>query len=440
MNRFFRTAYATSLIYLCLALFAGLATRTGMPFPAFSCLYFGLLLSLLPGVSRRLAGKERLFLALGAVTAALGFLPLALFRCPAAHWLVHLLGTASAAVFLSLLRHRTTHSDFMAKYRFTVVMLLILLGFVYLSLLSGIYQDGQVSARSDALRLALNGAVPYAIVLLGSGVLLLRGLRAQEGTVDKQAFNRRQLRDALVFAALVTVIFAADPFEYLQRAVSFLFTNVLRPSARFLVQLLSSFLRLISVRKETAEYPQPTPGATPVPEQIPVAELAETEPEQYYVDDSDLSLAIAYIFLAAAAAVLLVILAYQVRKLVRNLQRRSLDRGSGYPSETRETLLPDGEALRTRKPGRRSGDPRQRMRYMYADFLRFLAKSHVRFGRTDTCGEIRRHAGRWLVTDASVLSAFTALYEKARYRMEEPPGEDDARRMKTLLDRIRKGP
>ena len=61
MNRFFRTAYATTLVYLLLTLFAVLIARVGMPFPAFSCLYFGLLLCLLPGALPHLNGKERLF-------------------------------------------------------------------------------------------------------------------------------------------------------------------------------------------------------------------------------------------------------------------------------------------------------------------------------------------------------------------------------------------
>ena len=82
MNRFFRTAYYTTLFYLCLAFFGTLISSVGMPFLAFSCLYFGLLFCLLPGMLRKLSGKEALFYVLGALTAALGFLPIALSeRC-----------------------------------------------------------------------------------------------------------------------------------------------------------------------------------------------------------------------------------------------------------------------------------------------------------------------------------------------------------------------
>ena len=111
----------------------------------------------------------------------------------------------------------------MAKYQFTAILLLILIGLIYLATLTGIYTDGQAAARSEVMSLALNNIVPYAIVLLVTGVLLLRGLRAQEGIVDEQAFNRRQMRDTLIFAILVTLVFIVEPFVYLQKAVIFLF-------------------------------------------------------------------------------------------------------------------------------------------------------------------------------------------------------------------------
>ena len=172
---------------------------------------------------------------------------------------------------------------------------------------------------------------------------------------------------------------------------------------------------------------------------MPVTELAEREPERYYVDGKDLSLTIAYIFLAAAALILLLILAFQISKLVRNLQKRNQNRGSGYPNETREALLEKEETHRRGKPKRRNADPRERMRYLYGEYLRHLKKFLVRFDRTDTCGEIQRHAHRNLLLDSSLLFEFTALYEKARYRLKETPTEADARRMKKLFDRIKRG-
>ena len=71
MNRFLRTAYSTTLVYLYLTLFVVTFSGVSMPFPAFSCLYFGLLVCLLPGILRKLEGLEVLFTLLGAVTAGI---------------------------------------------------------------------------------------------------------------------------------------------------------------------------------------------------------------------------------------------------------------------------------------------------------------------------------------------------------------------------------
>lgn len=437
MNRFFRTAYSSTLVYLGLTLFTVLFTGVRMPFPAFSCLYFGLLLALLPAASRKLAGKEGLFYGLGALTALLGFLPLVLWHCPLTHFAVHLLGIAAAAAFVPLLRHRTTHADFMAKYQFSAIMLLILIGFIALATVTGIYADGK-SSRPEALKFAVNNIIPLAIVLLVTGVLLLRGLRAAEGIVDEQAFNRRQLRDTLIFAVVVTVVFAVDPFVYLQQAVYFLINDVLKPAGRALMALLAAIVRLLHVdRPEWERETQPT-EETSEPGGIPNVESTETAPEHYDIEGSDLTRTVAYIFIGIMALLLLWILVRQIRKLIRKLRERSRKYGSGYPNEVREMLPQEERAQREKKPKRRSADPRERMRWMYGEFLQYLKKLRIRFDGSDTCGEIQSRAEKNAAADPSVLSDLTELYEQARYQMEEAPDEEDAREMKDLLDKIRK--
>ena len=439
MNRFFRTAYALALAYLCLALFGVLITGVQMPFLAFSFLYFGLLVFLLPGMSQKLTGKERLFYGISAVLAMLGFLPIALWRCPMIHWLIHLSGIAAAAAFLWALRHQTAHRIFLAKFKFTVVSLLILIGLVCLAVRTAVYQSGQASERYAALGLALNGIVPYAIVVLASGVLLLRGLRAQPGrAIDEKAFNRRQLRDTLIFALLVTFIFTFDPLGRLGKAVSFLMHEVLRPSFRFLSGLLVSLLKSMSFWNQPAE---DSPSAERAAElrPAPAAEYAEAQTEQTYVEGNDLTPIFDLVCLAAIALILLVILASQIRKLARILRNRSRDRGSGYPDETRETLPIKEGTRRNGKPKKRNSDPRQRIRYLYGEFLRYLRKRRVAFDETNTCGEIQHAAETQYAADPPTLSDLTALYEEARYRMTEIPAEADAHAMKDLLDRIKEG-
>ena len=441
MNRFFRTAYATTAAYLCLALAGVLITGAALPFPAFSCLYFGLLLFLLPGISQRMTGKEKLFQGLGVLTAALGFLPIALWRCPTVHWLVHLLGIAAAAVFLSVLRHRTTHKVFLAKFGFASALLFLLVGLVYLILRTDIVQGGEASARYEAASLAVNGAVPYAVVLLASGVLLLRGLRAQPGRmVDEQAFNRRQLRDTLIFAALVTVVFAIDPFAYLGKALSFLHQEALRPFLRFLAQLFASLLPSMSFDRQPAKGPA-LAGEGVNSGAVPPSGPAGMETEyNRAIKEIDPAVTVDHLLLAVLALVFLFVLLWLIRKLAKNLRSRSRDRGNGYPRETYEALPAKEGKRRKEKPKKRNGDPRELMRYLYGEFLRFLRKRQVEFDKTNTCGEIRRGAEKQSAADPSMLSDLTALYEQARYRMEETPAEADAHAMKDLLDRIKKRP
>ena len=435
MNRFFRTAFSTTLVCLLLTLLTVLATGVRMPFPAFSCLYFGLLISLLPRASRNLAGKELLFYLLGAGIALLGVLPLVLWHCPPGHFVIHLLEIAAAAVFVRILRHRTTHGFFMTKYRFTAVALLILIGFIYLAVLTGVYSDGEASERVRLLNLAMNNVIPYAIVLLVTGVLLLRGLRAEEGTVDEQSFNRRQLRDTLIFAVLVTVVFAVDPFVYLQKALLFLVSDVLRPAGSWLLTAIVALMKAVSVqRPEQSTLPT---EEVPDAEQMPIIEATEAEPERYFVEASDLARSIAYILIAIAATVLIWILAREIGKLIRKLRERDRKYGSGYPHEIRENI-PQEARRRKEKQRKRSADPRERMRWMYGEFLDHLKKRRVEVGRTDTCGEILDRAKGRAAAGSPVLTEFTNLYEQARYQLEEPPTDADARSMKDLLDKIRK--
>ena len=443
MNRFFRTAYAATLLYLCLALFAALITGAGMPFPAFSCLYFGLLIYLMPDISRSPAGRRPLFHLTGALTASLGFLPIAFSRCPPVHWLVHLSGIAAAAVFLYTLRHRTTHSLFLTRFRFISVTLLILIGAVCLILRMDFFKAGEAAKRAAAVSLAVNGAVPYAIVLLATGVLLLRGLRAQPGRmIDERIFNRRQLRDTLVFAVAVTLIFAADPFVYLGQAASFLRDEALLPALRFLARLLAQLLPALSPGELPERQTVSSGKAGGLSPSVRSDFIGVQEEPGYRESDPPVPMDHDAVIAATALIVLfiLAVLALLIRGLVKARRKRGRDRGSGYPEETYEDLPVSEGKGRKGRPKKRNSDPRERIRYLYGEFLRYLHARRVTFGRTNTCGEILQGARARPAASESTLSGLTALYEEARYRMGETPTKADADEMRDLLDKVRKGP
>lgn len=440
MNRFLRTAYSTTLVYLVLALIASLATGAGMPFLSFLCLYFGLLVGLLPCAAPKLRGKEGLLGALGVLLALAGFVPIRLCGGTLIHCIAHGLGLLAAGLFVRTLRHRTIHDDFAAKFRFSAVLLLAAIAYMYLSLLVGITDESLFSIRKEHLRQALDHLVPTAIMLLMTGVLLLRGLRGLQGMTDERAFNRQQLRDLLLYGAIVSTVFLVNPFPYLYRGMAW----AIGRAARFFVWAFDRLLELLA--NKDPQFDPPSPEVTPEPSDDippPPAEMVTAqEPAQYKIDEageSTLYNLILYIFLAATAIALLVILIVEVRKLIRRLRLKSGSRSRGYPEEIRESLDRDDSAKKGQRPKRHSAAPRLRMRYLYGEFLRFLRRVPIRIRPADTCGEINDHAHKVIHVSDRDLAEFRQLYEQARYCDDRTPTEQDAARMKRLLDRLKKG-
>ncbi|MBO4384897.1 MAG: hypothetical protein J5854_05710 [Clostridia bacterium] len=441
MNRFFRTAFSTSLVYLVLALIAALITGKGVPLPAFTCLYFGLLIMLLPYAMPKLAGREALFALLGVLAALAGCLFLLLFRCAVAHYLAHLMGMLAAALFMSTLKHRTTHDDFAAKFRFAVIAMIALIASVYFSILIGITEEIMLPAETERVRKAFDSIIPIAIITLMTGVLLLRGLRGMQGSVNEKAFNRRQLRDVVIYASAVTAVFVVSP--YFHDVLVWLMNKVVRPAFRWILWAINRLLDLMANKKPL--FDDTKPELTPVPDEdlmpLPTNMVTELEPESYKIDEAaetGLYKTLVYIMIGIAAAVLIVILVIELRKLIKKLRDRGGSRGRGYPNEIREALDDEDEKDRADKPKKRSPDPRVRIRWLYAEFLRFLRRVPVRIKPSDTCGNINDRTKKALRVNRGDLSEFRDIYEQARYNMTEAPTDRDAARMKTLLDSLKK--
>jgi hypothetical protein len=440
MNRFLRTAYSTSLVYFVLAFIAALSTGVGMPFPAFLCLYFALLIILLPNAVPKLKGRGALLILPGVLLALLGFLAVKLYRCPSAHYIVHGLGLIAAAIFLGALRHRTTHDDFEAKFRFSVIAVLAFVAVMYLILLFGSTEELVVPIKKEYVKQAVDHGVPIAIMLLVTGVLLLRGLRGLQGTMSEKDFNRRQLRDVLVYGSLVSVVFMINP--YLYRGLRWFVNSVLHPAGQGVVWAFNKLLELLA-NKRMDPFEVPDVDTTPAPsEYVPAPQtdmFVDKEPEHYMIDDADegtLYRTLLYIFIAVAAAILLTILIIELVKLIEKLRERAGGRGRGYPNEIREALGDEDTGNRAEKPKKR-GEPRIRIRYYYREFMRLLRREHVRIEASDTCGSINDRARKTRRGKEEELSEFRELYEKARYRAEEAPAEQDAARMKTLYEELK---
>lgn len=375
MTRYFRTVYATTLACMLLSLITPLVTGVHMPFSPFSCLLLGLLLFLLPNVLPKLSGRETLFALLGTAAALLGFLPILLSRCPAFHYIAYALFVLAAALFLITLRHNTTYNNFKARFGFITVVVLCLLFYFILSATTMRRISGTVHGSPvidpERLKIALNDLIPFAIVLLASGILCLRGLRAQCGDADERSFRRRQLRDALIFLFSVSAVFITVP---LLKPVWTLFVQyVLAPLGRMLYDLVES---AATGNPQTntnpfgyaAQQTIPPGDGKPVGTPAPAASAApiESAPPAAIRSGEYIKTVVALLVLAAVIAVAAIILKKALRRLKKS------DRS--YPNESVEALPETDEPKKDSKPHKHSSDPRRRMRYLYAAFLRNLRR------------------------------------------------------------------
>ncbi len=451
MTRYFRTVYATSLTCMLLTLITTVATGVHMPFSSFSCLLIGLLLFLLPNVVQKLEDRHTLFALLGAAAALLGFLPILLTRCPAFHYISHALSILAAALFLTTLRHGTTHNNFKARFSFILVIVLCLLVYFIVSATTVRRVSNSVQSKPildpENLKLALNDIIPYAIVLLSSGVLCLRGLRVQHGAVDERSFRRRQLRDALIFVAAVSTVFIMAPL--LKAGWELLVENVFAPLLRLFAGLVeraatgaaqpnSTIPSAAASASPPAEITSPvTPGPVAVGTEItngtpPPAELKSSTP---------LLTVLTLLAFAIVIAIAWIILVKAIRRWKK--YERS------YPNESCEQLPETDQPKKADKPTKRSADPRKRMRYLYADFLKHLRKTATQRMRTapdpndpsvdpHAWGETNTNAYGWMRAGMSSLPEHSASYSYLHTRDESIANERAATFMKWFERRSKK--
>ena len=437
MNRFLRTVYSVTYVSLFLTLFLVFGTGADVPLPAFLCLYFGMMIALFPSIFDRLAGKEPVFLPIGVLAALLGYLPILLSGCPVVHSIAYGISLFSGVLFYFLRRHKTTHAFFTGFFRTTVIVAAAVIAFITLMLIPAFYGTGAVSFGWDRIVCIANNVIPVLIMLLTTGILLLRGLRAEQNGIDDRAFKRRQIRDLLIFAALVGVVYAFHPLQYLRAALVFLRDKALLPAILWLYRLLQrtfdavggAFLNKQYV-SEIKDAPQPEPDPTPLEPSTIFA--GNTEIKDHRIDIPYET--VLYILLAFVTVVLVILFVIAFRKLIRKIRSR---KNQGYPNETVEKIEEETPEVREKKPKKLSADPRLRIRYQYAEFMKHLKDRRVRLKKSDTCGEIGMRARNELHADEAEMNAFSDLYERARYCAAEAPTEDDAKRMKSLLGRIR---
>lgn len=424
MNRFLRTAYSTTYVYFYLTLLAVTVTGKDLPFPAFLCLFFGLLTALLPDIYDSLSRLKGVFAALGGLLALLGFLPILLAQVGLLQYLAYGLGLLAGILFFFLRQEPVSHSFFMESFRRTLIIAAAVLVFILFALMPTLSNGKTFSFGAEELKTVFFNLIPLIIMLLAVGVLHLRGLRSEKSGMDRKAFRRRQLRDLIVFAAAVTLVYVFNPLGYLVRGIVYIFKYGI-------VRLLQPLIDLIPF----GEHP-------PIPdESFPpgIAEVVTLSPEEApppgdpspAVTGNTLRV-IVFIFVLVGLAGLVMLIVILVKK-----RRGRGKKYQGYPHETVEAMEEEEEREEEPVPKKRSADPRLRIRYQYRSFMKYLKNVPVDVEKTDTSGEIGEAAKEGIRAEAEPMDTVTGIYNRARYQQKEAPTAADAEEMKRLLEGIR---
>ena len=428
MNRFFQTAYYTIYIYLYLAIFVGIASGSEMPLLAFLCLFFGLLIAMVPDIFDNQPGRKPLFVVLGFLVSLIGFLPIRIADGIQVQYFGYGIGLISGCLLYSLQRQQTSYYHFMEAFKRTVLIASILIVLVLLFLLP-VFIDGQIITFGlEELKVLVDSIVPIIIMLLAVGVLHLRALRSLRGGIDRDAFRRRQLRDVLLFTMLVTIVYTFDPFSFLLAGAAWLYEKALLPILSLIAKAFPNHLpdwpNFWQYRKEhevenindfgTAEMAPPetvTPSAA-------VSEITETSGD------------FQYLFVVVLILIVVLVNFLLLRK------KKSFKTSLGYPSETVEAIVEEEDTLKKPTLKKRILDPRIRIRYSYREFLKHLRKLRIPLEATDTTMEIENKTCSTFPNEAEALDALSRLYNRARYQQSEVPSTSDAENMRELVKKV----
>jgi len=429
MNRFLRTAYSAIYAYLWLTLLVVTVTRTDMPFPAFLCLFFGLLTALVPDIFDTGQGIKALWAVLGGLLALLGFLPILISGGSLFHYILYGFAGLAVVSFFFLRRQSTTHRRFMDSFRLTIIIFaisLFIILFLWMPFLTAMTHKRVPDLSWENIMTVLNNLIPVFIMLLAVGVLHLRGLRSENIGIDQKLFRQRQLRDLMIFMTCVTIVYAFNPLRYIVRGLLFLFRNGLIP---FLKKILSLFAFEWNTDHHRNDEPQPEATyeyEETMPESTEYQEIPLEPPQG---DGLLKSLLFLLILVAVIALVFLIIQLLKKKARAQKTYR-------GYPVETMEALEEEETPQRDPSPKKRSRDPRMKIRYQYLMFLNYVKRIPVSLKKTQTSGEIADFAAETIPEKAGSVNALTEIYDRARYQHNIAPSPADAEEMKKLLEKV----
>lgn len=432
MNRFLRISFIVGMAYTLVSLLVGSITGVMYPFGCYTMIWLGTLIFMLGVIITKLDRYDILFKILGIIIEAAGFIFIIINKCITVYYVIHaimLIGSVLLAVFL---KHNTIHRDFAAKFKFSVLAMLLL--FCLMGLMTGGSEN--VFFDMDFTVAAMINSIPSFIVSIVMGILLLRGLRAAVGIVDETEFNKRQLRDTVTFFGGCVLVIVTGLPELLVRFVELIAENLINPMLLWIQKLMYNFAELL-VNKNPPQLPnnqgvvQTTPNAVDITPMSTPGLTPSVTAEQVEDRSNEMTKILLILFAIIVGAAILYVV---ISKLFKRGKRVV---SFGYPYEESETIEDDGE--RREKPvSRHSRLPRQKIRYYYYTFLKHIHSKCGKLKRSDTCEQVADTAEKLDEGHMQELMEFSNVYRKARYNFSEEPTSEDAKQAKRLLDLLNK--
>lgn len=276
---------------------------------------------------------------------------------------------------------------------------------------------------------SLGATVPYFIIFMSMGIMLLQLLRHQSGSADKKVFEKYQMKQTGVFfgaAFLLTVGGVA------RLAGDFLYNYVVKPFVVTILSLVNYTSYVIeSVTSDTITqnkiqsykyYVQSQDYDTTLEfmeESILNEVPANPKPPADFVP-MNVTL-IAMVFGIAIVVILFFMLRGEKKEKVKQ----------GVLEDEREEIL-DVQKPET-KVRKRFTSSKVMARYYYKEFMKKAESEEQRIHKADTTEEIcRKYQVKHVQKSKADVEWITAIYRKARYSTQEL-SKEDAANMKKLV-------
>lgn len=304
----------------------------------------------------------------------------------------------------------------------TLFRRMLLLYFIPIAILVS-FADTLVGIRS------IGATVPYLIIFMSMGIMLLQLLRHQSGTADKKVFEKYQMKQTGVFFVTSFFLTVGGVAKF---AGNFIYNYIIRPFAMTILGLVNytSYVmesvtsdQVTQNKLQSYKYYMESQGYEEKLEFIEEGILIEgdkapTPPTEFVPMDVTL---LAVLFGVAIIVILFFILRGEKKDKIKQ----------GVLEDEREEILDIQEPKEKIK--KRFTSPRILVRYQYKEFMKKAESEENRIQRADTTEDIsRKYQGKYISKDDKEVEWIKDMYRKARYSHEEITKEDAANMKKIV--------